>query len=37
VPPAVGLAYRAAVNEHGSVKAAIATLRAEAVRCVKAN
>jgi hypothetical protein len=37
VPSAVGLAYRAAVDERGSVKAAIAALRAEAVRCVKAN
>jgi hypothetical protein len=37
VPLPVGLAHRAAVNEHGSVKAAIAALRAEAVRCVKAN
>jgi hypothetical protein len=36
-PPTVGIAYRAAVDEHGSVKAAIAALRAEAARCVKAN
>jgi hypothetical protein len=36
-PPTVGIAYRAAVDEHGSVKAAIAALRAEAVRCIKTN
>jgi hypothetical protein len=35
VPLAVGLAYRAAVEAHGSIKAAIAALRAEATRSTR--
>jgi hypothetical protein len=37
VPPTVGIIYRAAVDEHGSIKAAIAALRAETERCTQMN